>query len=80
MLTDAVNEDAGQDEVEDVEHGPAPQLDGVGDVDVGLWAARVEDDVALGPERLQLELAVRLVVRRVPRLVDDRQVQLQEKN
>ena len=60
--TDAVDEYAGQDEVEDVEHGPPPQPDRVRDVRVGLRAAAVVLHVPFGAEVHQVKLAVRLVV------------------
>ena len=77
VLTYPVDEYAWEDQVEDVEHGPPPDADVVGDVDVGLRAARVVDDVPLRPEALQLKFAVRLVVALVALQVDDAQVQLE---
>ena len=76
MLTNAVDEDARQDEVEDVEHWPPPDPDVVGDVNEGPRAAGVVDLVPLGLEGLQLELAIGLVVAGVASVVDDVHVQL----
>ena len=47
-LTYAVDENAGQNEVEHVEHGPPAQHDGVRYVRVGLLATRVERNVLCG--------------------------------
>ena len=60
--TDAVDEYAGQDEVEDVEHGPPSESDVVGDVGVRLRTAAVVLHVPLGAEVHQVELPVGLVV------------------
>ena len=51
-FTYSVDENAGQDEVEDVEHRPASELDEKGDVGEGVRAAAVVDVTFLGPERL----------------------------
>ena len=75
-LTNAVDEDAGQDEVEDVEQGSPADADDVGDVRVGLRAARVVLHVLLGVEADQVELAVGLVVGHVAVLGLLHQVQL----
>lgn len=79
-LTDAVDEDAGQDKVEDVEHGAAPQADDVGDVRVGFWAARVELHVPDGLKAHQVKLSVSLVVADVTLLRLFHQVQLTQQS
>jgi hypothetical protein len=60
-VTDSINENAWQDQVEDVEHGPAPELDEEGDVRKGVRAAAVVHVALLRAERLQLELPVFLL-------------------
>lgn len=62
LLTDSIYQNAGEYEVEYVKHGPTSKFDEVGDVRKGVGAARVEDAALDGLERLQLELAVLLVV------------------
>ena len=78
-LTNSINENTGEDEVEDVEHGPPPHPDGVGDVRVGLLAAAVVDQVVLGGEGLEVELSVQLEVAQVV-LLGVPQVQLKGRN
>ena len=60
--TDAVDEQTGQDEIEDVEQGSPPHFDDVRDVRIRLRAARVVLGVVDRLEVDQVELAVRLVV------------------
>ena len=60
--TDAVDEQTGQDQIEDVEQGSPPHFDDVRDVGIGLWAARVVLGVVDRLEIHQVELAVRLVI------------------
>lgn len=61
-LTDAINQQAGQNEVEDVEHGPTSQLDNISDVRIGFHAAGVILIVPDGFEAHKVELAVSLVI------------------
>ncbi len=76
-LAYSVDEDAGQDQVEDVEPRPPPERDGVVDVDVRVATAIIIPRHALWFVPVQLKLAILLVVCPVPVLVEDRQVQLQ---
>jgi hypothetical protein len=66
IRTDAVDEQTGQDQVEDVEQWAALHFDDVSDVRIRLRAAAVVLLVMDGFEIHQVELAVRLVVAHVP--------------
>jgi len=76
LLTNAIDKNARQDEIVDIEHGPSPQSDDVGNVRVRLRAARIELDVSDGVETNQIELTVGLVVRHISLLRLFHQVQL----
>ena len=79
MLTDSVDEDTGEYEVEYVEEGPPPEDDVVRDVRVGsVWATRVVDCVFLRCVIVQIELAVLLVIGELPTLVQWEHIQLQD--
>lgn len=76
VLTDTVDEDAGQNEVVHVEHRPSSEPYDVRDVGVGLRAARVKLNVSDRVETYEVELAICLVVRHVAFLCLLHQVQL----
>jgi len=76
LLTNAIDKNAWQDEIVDIEHGPSPQSDDIGNVRVRLRAARIVLDVSDGIETDQIELTVSLVVRHISLLRLFRQVQL----
>lgn len=61
-LTNAIDKNARQDQIVDIEHRSSPQTDDVSDVRVRLRAARVELDMADGIKTDQVKLAVSLVV------------------
>lgn len=65
IITDAVDEQTGQDQVEDVEQWAALHFDDVRNVRIRLRAAAVVFLVMDGLEIHQVELAVRLVVAHV---------------
>ena len=64
--TDAVDEQARQDQIEDVEKGSPPHFDDVRDVRIGLRAAAVILFVSDGFKIHQIKLTVCLVVADVP--------------
>ncbi len=70
MVTYPIDQDTGQDQVEDIEHRSPPHPDGVGDVGVGLLAAAVVHHVVGAVEALQAELPIDLVVALVAAAVD----------
>ena len=67
--TYAIDEHTRKNEIEDIEHGPASDPDGVGDVRVGGGAAAVVDQVVGAGEGLQAELPIDLVVGHVTAVV-----------
>lgn len=60
--TDAVDEDAWQNEIENIEEWSTPHFDDVGYVWIGFWTARVVLLVVDGFHVDQVEFSVRLIV------------------
>jgi len=73
-LTNAIDENAGQNEVEYIKHGSAPQFDVISDIDVRFRTTRIINHMSFGSVTFQFEFPVCLVVALISGVIQNRHI------